>query len=117
MFSHIENYGFVKTIFIDNKNNKQQGIEWKGNYDGQTADIDVKIDENGDRGFVSMRLDNNDLKKLLGVQPIELSLEKRLLNDYFPVKKYKPITLEGALTKRKRRKYHRKRKNKTKKSH
>ena len=56
----------------------------------------------------SNKLESLDLtENILGIQPVEMSLEKRLTNDFLK-DSYKPITLEGALTKRKTRK-HRKR--------
>ena len=51
-----------------------------------------------------MKLDNNDLINLLGIQPVEIPLEQRLSNDFFD-KPYTPITLEGALTKRRTRRH------------
>jgi hypothetical protein len=48
-----------------------------------------------------MQLNNEELMKLLGIQPVKIPLEKRLMNDFLS----KPITLEGALTKRKSRRY------------
>jgi hypothetical protein len=51
-----------------------------------------------------MELDNNDLMNILGIQPVQIPLEQRLTNDFF-VEPYRPITLEGALTKRKTRKH------------
>ena len=98
MPSYIQNYGFTKTLFKDNDNNVFDNIvKWKGDYDGKLANIDVDINDNGNREFVSMKLNNNDIRNIFGIKPVEVSLEKRLTKDFL----YKPITLEGALTKRK----------------
>ena len=116
MSSYIQNYGFTKTLFQDNQDILQNEIKWQGDYDGKIANIDVDINDNGNREFVSMQLDNNDLRQLFGFQPVEIPLEKRLMNDFLSHKKYKPITLEGALIKRKsrrhRKKHHKRRKTK-----
>jgi hypothetical protein len=68
-------------------------VKWKGEYDGKLANIDVDINDNGNREFVSMKLNNNDIRNMFGIQQVEGSLEKRLTKDFL----YKPITLEGAL--------------------
>ena len=101
MPSYVQNYGFTKTLFQDNNNNEfNNTVKWKGDYDGKLANIDVDINDNGNREFVSMQLNNDDIRNMFGVQPVEGSLEKRLANDFLSKSKYKPITLEGALTKR-----------------
>ena len=120
MSSYIQNYGFTKTLFHDNRRNVLQNeIKWQGNYDGKIANIDVNVDNNGNTEFVSMQLDNHDLRQLLGIQPVEIPLEKRLINDFLSYKQPIPITLEGALIKRKSRRHRKKRhrKRKTRRSH
>jgi hypothetical protein len=121
MPSYIQNYGFTKSIFQDNHHTLQNQIQWKGDYDGNIANIDINIDDNGNRELVSMQLDNNDIAQIFGTHPVEISLEKRLVNDFLShknnrPKKYTPITLEGALIKQKsrrhRKKHHKRRKTK-----
>jgi len=117
MPSYVQNYGFTKTLFKDNNNNEfNNTVKWKGDYDGKLANIDVDINDNGNREFVSMKLNNNDIRNMFGIQPVEGSLEKRLANDFLSKSnfksKYKPITLEGALIKRRSHSHrHRDRKN------
>jgi len=94
MPSYIQNYGFTKTLFQDDDNNEFNNmVKWEGEYDGKLANIDVDINDNGKRQLVSMQLNNNDIRNMFGIQPVEGSLEKRLRKDFL----YKPITLEGAL--------------------
>ena len=57
-------------------------IQLQGDYNGQIANIHVGVNHNGDKEFVSMKLNNDDLKELLGIQPINIPLEKRLKNDF-----------------------------------
>jgi hypothetical protein len=113
MSSYIQNYGFTKTLIQDNQDNLHNEIQWQSDYDGRIANIDVDINNNGNREFVSMQLNNNELRQIFGIQPVEVTLEKRLMNDFLS---HKPITLEGALIKRKsrrhRKKHHKKRKTK-----
>jgi hypothetical protein len=102
--STIENYGFTKTLIRDNGRNIENEIKWIGDYDGNVANINVNINENGNNEFVSFKLSNNDIMNILGIQPFKVPLEKRLMNDYV----YNPIILEGALTKRKSCRYNKK---------
>jgi hypothetical protein len=107
MSSYIKNYGITKTVIQDNNGNLNQQIKWMGDYDGKTANIQFDIEDDDSKKFVSMELDNNDLMKLLGVQPVEMSLEKRLSRDFLDnTYTYKPITLEGALIKRRKTRKH-----------
>jgi hypothetical protein len=104
MSTHIQNYGFTKTFIKDNNNNLQNEVKWIGDYDGDKANIQLDINDNGDKKLVSMQLDNNDIMGLLGIQPVKMSLDNRLTNDFLNT----PIILEGALTKRKTRKHYKK---------
>jgi hypothetical protein len=97
MPSYIQNYGFTKTLFQDDNNEINNMVKWEGKYDGKLANINLDINDNGKRQLVSMELNNNDIRNMFGIKPVEGSLEKRLAKDFL----YKPITLEGVLTKRK----------------
>ena len=114
MSSYIQNYGFTKTLIQDNEHNLQNEIKWQGDYDGKIANIDVDINDNGNRELISMQLNNNDIRQLFGIQPVQGPLEKRLVKDFL-YHTNKPIALEGALIKRKSRRHRKKsRKNKKK---
>ena len=102
MSTHIQNYGFTKTYIKDNNNNLQNEVKWIGDYDGDKANIQLDINDNGNQQLVSIQLDNNDIMNLLGIQPVKMSLENRLTNDFLNT----PITLEGALIKRKTRNHY-----------
>ena len=97
MTTHIQNYGFTKTYIKDNKKRFNNEVKWIGDYDGDKANIQLDINDNGDKKIVTMQLDNNDIINILGIQPVQMSLENRLTNDLLNI----PITLEGALTERK----------------
>jgi hypothetical protein len=101
MPSFIQNYGYTKTLIDNNNSIINNEINWQSNYDGKIANINVNIDDNGNTNNVSMRLTNEDIKRMLGIQPIKTPLEKRLRNDFL---KTRPIALEGALINTRRRK-------------
>ena len=54
-------------------------IAWKGDYNGDIAKMNFNINNNE---FVSLTMDNDDLKKLFAVQPVNMSIDKRLQMDY-----------------------------------
>jgi len=101
MSVYVKNYGFTKTIIKDNKKKTKNEIKWIGDYDGKLANMNIAINNNGNKELVNMELDNNELMNLLGIQPVNISLEERLANDFY---KSKPMVLEGALTNYKKRK-------------
>ena len=116
--SYIQNYGFARTLIHNNNRNINNEIEWEGNYDGNVANINLDITNNGNQKFIAMRLNNEDLNNILGIQPVEMSLEQRLINDFLSgneyndfneIDTYKPIVLEGALIKKKSHKRRRRR--------
>jgi hypothetical protein len=112
MSSYIQNYGFTKTLFRDNEHSLHNEIKWQGNYDGKIANIDLNVNDNGNEELINIQLNNNDIKQLFGIKPVELPLEKRLTRDFLS---NRPITLEDILIKRKSRR-HRKKNNKKRKS-
>ena len=109
--STIENYGFTKTLIRNNGQDIENEIKWIGDYDGNVANINVNINENGNNELVTFKLSNNDIMNILGIQPFKVPLEKRLMNDYV----YDPIILEGKRKscRRYNKKIHKQRKRKT----
>ena len=87
----MQNYGFAKTII--NKNNKKtkNEIMWNGDYNGNIANIEVNMNDNGNREIIKMQLDNNDILNMLGVQPINIPLEQRLQTDFLDAHKFQAL--------------------------
>jgi len=120
MTTYIQNYGLTKTIVKENNNKPiENEIKWIGDYDGDIANIQLAMNENGHTDLIKMQLNNDDLANLLGVQPVEKSLDKRLMDDFLKSNDIgmgiQPITLDGIF-KPKRRHYITK-KHKNKKRH
>jgi hypothetical protein len=124
MSTYIQNYGFTKTLINNNNNNVLNNeIKWEGIYDGSKADIYVDINDNGKKEIIKMKLNNDDIKQLLGISSVEIPLEERLTNDFltpyssFKSKKTpKSIVLEGALTNKTRKNIRNKKRNRKTKS-
>jgi hypothetical protein len=87
----MQNYGFAKTII--NKNNKKtkNEIMWNGDYNGNIANIEVNMNDNGNKEIIKMQLDNNDILNMLGVQPINMPLEQRLQTDFLDEPSFKSL--------------------------
>jgi hypothetical protein len=92
-------YGITKSY---TKHNNKKSIQWKGNYDGENANIDLQLIENGRKQNMKLKLDNHEIMELLNIQPIEKSLEERLINDFIPMSKN---TLSIIPKKTRKRKY------------
>jgi hypothetical protein len=111
MSTYIQNYGITKTLIKKNKKIVKNEMKWVGNYDGTQANIKLAIDDNGHKDTVQLQLNNDDLMNLLGVQPVAVPLEQRLINDFLTnqgqeqITSYKPITLDGIFEQSKRKKY------------
>jgi len=85
MSIYIKNSGFTKTSIEKNNKKSKNEIKWMGDYNGIIANIDVSINDDGHKEQVNMKLDNNDLMHLLGIQPVNMSLEDRLTNDFLNI--------------------------------
>ena len=82
MSTRIQNYGFTKTYLQENNKKRENSIKWIGDYDGNMAKVQLDINDNGHKEVVNMKLNNNELMNLLGVQPVQIPLEERLVNDF-----------------------------------
>lgn len=96
MTTNIQNYGITKTVITNNNKKYNSTLKWKGNYDGNKANIHLNLDENGITKHVSMQLNNEDLMDILGLQPVTVPLEHRLSVDFLV-----PLTLDRSLIKNK----------------
>jgi hypothetical protein len=81
---YIKSYG-VSNNFIKRSDNDDlyiNKLKWVGKYDGKKADIDLDINNNGEKQHYDIELDNDEIKRLLNVHSIDKPLEDRLLEDY-----------------------------------
>lgn len=81
---YIKSYG-VSNNFIKKSDNDDlyiNKLKWVGKYDGKKADIDLDINNNGQKEHYDIELDNDEIKRLLNVHSIDKPLEDRLLEDY-----------------------------------
>ena len=81
---YIKSYG-VSNNFIKRSDNDDlyiNKLKWVGKYDGKKSDIDLDINNNGEKQHYDIQLDNDEIKNLLNVHSINKPLEDRLLEDY-----------------------------------
>lgn len=91
--TYIKNRGSTKTIIHDNNKNNVNEINWDADYDGNVANISLDLTNNGKSGHYDIKLNNNDLAKMLNIDSINLPIDKRLKKDF----KKKQINLEPTV--------------------
>jgi hypothetical protein len=80
--TYIKNRGMTKTLIHSNNKNQINEIQWDADYDGNRANIDLDIENQGHHNKLHFTLDNNDLANILNVNSVNLPLHKRLKNDF-----------------------------------
>ena len=83
MTSYINMYGYTKTMTKRNDKIRKNEINWKTNYDGDDAHINVNVNENGKQNSYNIELTDTDIDKLLSIQPISQPLHERLMQDFY----------------------------------
>ena len=67
----------------DNLHNKNNKVGWNANYDGDSANVKLKVsDKNGHKNKFKFKLSNEDLAKMLSVQSVNTPLHTRLEDDF-----------------------------------
>jgi hypothetical protein len=78
---HIKNKGATKTFIHKNGKNKVSKINWDADYDGENANLSLDMDENGKKGHIEMKINNDELAELLNIPSENNMLDKRLYKD------------------------------------
>ena len=79
---NITSVGSVQTYENDNKTPKHTSFKWDGNYDGQLANIDIRIDNNGKKNKTKLKFTNDDLIDMLSGPVDSNPIDERLMNDF-----------------------------------
>lgn len=82
----IKNIGKTKTfIYNGTKPPKKNDIEWSIDYDNKNGvDLNVNMDNNGDKSHYHQYLTNSELEELLKIPVVDKSIHERLLEDFNP---------------------------------
>lgn len=93
----IANKGSTKTKIYNNNEYKTNDLKWDAKYDGQVADINLDINNNGKKKHLHMNLTNDELSQLLNIPSVGEDLQKRLKSDFkYDVKTPRFIELENG---------------------
>jgi hypothetical protein len=84
---YIQNKGITKTFIHNNGKNSINEMDWNANYDGNIANIQMEINNNGKTNNFDFQFDNNDLEEMLSIPSVNETLDKRLKNDFIKKKK------------------------------
>ena len=57
-------------------------MEWVGNYDGEMADLKMRVNDNGNEKTIDVKLDNDDIIHLLNIPSNQYSLDERIRSDF-----------------------------------
>lgn len=95
---YITNQGETKTmVYNNNQLMDEKDLKWNAKYDGKIADLDVNINNNGEKKKIIMEFDNEDLAEILNIPSVGEDLMKRIKNDYMRPRKnnnYPMVTLK-----------------------
>jgi hypothetical protein len=80
--TYIKHKGIAKTIIHENNKNVVNEMEWDADYDGQVANMDLGINNNGNKQHYSFKLDNEDLASILNIPSVNQTLDMRLKHDF-----------------------------------
>jgi hypothetical protein len=80
--TYVKNRGLTQTIIHDNNRNSYNEINWDADYNGELANISLISNNNGNKEFYNISLDNDDLVKILSIPSTNMPLEKRLKMDF-----------------------------------
>jgi len=82
MTSYVKNYGMVNTYIKKNDEISTNETKWVGDYDGNVANLNIDMNDNGNMEHVHMQLDNDDLLNILNMTSVDEDIERRLKTDF-----------------------------------
>jgi|LauGreSuBDMM15SN_2_FD.fasta_scaffold00721_3 hypothetical protein len=80
---YIANKGITQTkVYDNNRQLTEKDLKWNAKYDGKIADLDVEMNNDGEKKNLYMKFNNEDLAEILNVPSVGEDLYKRIKNDY-----------------------------------
>jgi hypothetical protein len=98
----IKNKGITQTIVHNNNENYYNQINWDADYDGENASLSLDINDNGKRGIMNFKMNNDELAELLNIPSENNMLDERLYDDFLcdrPKYDYKIIEINDNIPK------------------
>ena len=80
--TYIKNRGMTQTLVHNNNRNHFNEINWDVDYDGNIASISGISNTDGNKRHFDVKLDNDDLSRMLNVPSISMPIDKRLQYDF-----------------------------------
>ena len=78
----IKNIGTAQTVVINNGKAKTSGVKWDADYNGEIANVNLKLNDNGQEKQYKVEMDNDDLANMFNVPSINKPIHNRLLEDF-----------------------------------
>ena len=110
--TYIKTMGSAKAYIQRGMQRDAKEVSWDVDYNGDNADIDLDIGNNGEMTHYKAVLSNEDLANLLNIPSVNEPLENRLQNDFLvdrrvyklePVSYQKPMPIRVTRTRRYKR--------------
>jgi len=115
--TYIKNRGITKTIIQNGNKNEVSETNWNVDYDGNTADISVDTESNGDHQIFHTKLNNSDLADLLNFPSVDMPIHKRLERDFYVPQDNLLVPLYIKKKRHSTRRKHRKHRKSTRRHH
>ena len=78
--TYIKNKGVTETIIRTNNRDRVSQIQWEADYDGESANIRLDLNDGGQNEHYNVQLTNEDLANMLNIQSDDQSLEDQLMD-------------------------------------
>ena len=80
------NSGSTQSVLIKNGKAKTNGVQWNANYDGDIANVDLKLNDNGRENHYKVEMTNDELENIANMlvepRPVNKPIHNRLLEDF-----------------------------------
>lgn len=83
--NQVQSMGVTKTYINNNNHIQEKEVEWIN--DGDNLNIQVAVNNNGQKEQMDVQLNKDDIMDLLKIQPIGMPLTNRLQNDFLTFSK------------------------------
>lgn len=80
--TYIKNRGITQTLINNNNHPQFNQIDWDAEYDGESANISLTSNTDGNKNHFDIKLDNEDLANMLNVPSVNMPIHKRLQRDF-----------------------------------
>jgi hypothetical protein len=105
-YNYLKSTGTATTFVVQNGERHMNQTDWNVDYDGNTADVQLNMNTDGEQDKLNIVLDNKDLAKILNVPTVKKPLEERLYDDFLvdqKVYKMNPKTRRHVISVKKRK--------------